>query len=177
MTGTRSRTLAIVVTALAVVAVTLLAVVVREVGSQNRSNRNTLAATTATYLASGSAKAAQAAAQTEVQATLTYNYKTLQADFATALKGMTPSFATQYKKTTEDEVTPLATQYHAISSATVAASGVSEATATSATVLLFVNQAVKNTQLTAKERLDRSRIRVNMVKLDGRWLINDLHPI
>jgi hypothetical protein len=34
----------------------------------------------------------------------------------------------------------------------------------------------QNSQL-AHPRLDRSRIKVSMVKINGRWLINNLSPI
>jgi Mce-associated membrane protein len=176
MSTTRGK-LALGAVALAVVAVTLLAVVMQRVGSQSHSNGDRNAAAAATYIAGPSAKAAEAAAAIEVKATLSYNYKTLQADFATALKGLTPAFATTYKQTTAQQVTPLATQNHAISSANVAAGGVSEASANSATVLLFVDQTVQNTLLTTKARLDRSRIVVDMRRIDGKWLVNHLQPI
>jgi Mce-associated membrane protein len=172
-----SADVAIGAVALAVVALTLLAVIGQRLGSQTASNHRQGSAAAATYLAGSTAHEAQAAAVREVTATLTYNYKTLHADFTKAEAGLTPKFRTTYEQTTADSVTPLATKYHAISSADVAASGVSAVTANSATVLLFVDQTVQNTQLAAKERLDRSRIKATMVKLDGKWLIDDLLPL
>jgi Mce-associated membrane protein len=159
---------------LAVLVAVLLAVVASLVSSRTASNKNSTP--TGGYLAGPDAIAAQAAASTEARATLTYSYQSLAADFAAAERGLTPHFRTSYQSTTAQSVTPLATKYHAISTATVTNAGVSAATAQTATVLLFVDQTVQNTQL-AHPRLDRSRIRVSMVKLNGRWLIDNLSPI
>jgi len=172
----RRSQLAIGAVALAVIAVVLLTVVMQRVSSRSASNHRGATQAEASYLAGPSARAAAAAASTETRATLTYNYKTLAADFATAEKGLTPAFRASYAHTTATSVTPLATKYHAISTASVAATGVSASTATTATVLLFVDQTVQNTQL-PQPRLDRSRIVVSMVKVDGRWLVDHLKPL
>jgi Mce-associated membrane protein len=161
--------------ALAVVVLAVLAVVTQRLSSQTASTHRHTAAAAASYLAGPAALAAAAAAKTETQATLTYNYKTLTTDFAAAEKGLTPSFRVRYQSTTAASVTPLATKYHAVSMATISAGGVSTASADSATILLFVDQTVQNSQL-AHPRLDRSRIKVSMVKTDGRWLIEPLAP-
>jgi hypothetical protein len=172
----RISRLAVGAVALAVVALVLLAVVMQQVSSQTAADHRLQAESAGSYLAGPSAKAAAQAASTEVRATLTYSYKTLHADFLNAEKGLTPAFRTSYDHTTATSVTPLATKYHAVSSASVAGAGVSAATATTATVLLFVDQTVQNTQL-PQPRLDRSRIKVAMVKTNGRWLINGLTPL
>jgi Mce-associated membrane protein len=160
---------------LAVVMVILLVVISALLSSQTSKNGNTAAASPA-YLLGASAHAAQDAAVAEVKATLTYNYKTLDANFAAAERGLTPSFRVSYSHTTETSVRPLASKYHAISTASVAAAGVSAASENAATLLLFVDQTVQNTQL-PHPRLDRSRIRVSMVRTNGHWLINHLAPL
>jgi Mce-associated membrane protein len=161
---------AIVAVTLAVIAVTLLAVVM-----QRRVDNNS--GSSASSLFGPTAAAARKAAASEVAATLTYNYKTLQADFARAEQGMTPAFRTTYQQTTADSVSPLATKYKATSSATVIATGVSAVTPNSATVLVFANQIVDNTQLRTNARLDRTRIRASLVLQNGKWLISNLIPI
>jgi Mce-associated membrane protein len=173
--GSRSG-LAVVVVIVATVVLVLLAVTTLLVSSRTASKHRHDAAVGSSYLAGPSALAAEAAATSETRATLTYNYKTLAADFAAAEKGLTPGFRSSYAHTTATSVTPLATKYHAISSATVAAEGVSAASANAATVLLFVDQTVQNSQL-PRPRLDRSRIKVSMVKIDGHWLVDHLSPI
>jgi Mce-associated membrane protein len=166
--------LAVAAVALAVIAVTVLAVVMQWHSSRNRQSNEGAAS----YLAGTSAQAAEAAAVREVTATLTYNYKTLAADFANAEKGLTPGFRTSYAQTTATSVEPLAKKYAAISTASVSASGVSSASQSgnAVTVLVFADQTVQNSQL-AHPRLDRTRIQVSMVNLGGKWLIDHLTPL
>jgi Mce-associated membrane protein len=154
----------------------LLAVVAQRVSAQTSRDHHRQVATAAAYLAGPNALAAERAAVTETRATLTYSYKTLASDFAAAEKGLTPSFRSSYLHTTATSVQPLAVKYHAISSATVTGAGVSAASADTATVLVFVDQTVRNTQL-PRPRLDRSRISVGMQKLNGHWLVNHLSPL
>jgi Mce-associated membrane protein len=165
-----------VAVAVVVVVAALLAVVTGRLSSRTAQNKRNNAAISASYLASPNAIAAEAAASRETRATLTYNYKTLSADYAAAEAGLTPRFRANYLTTTASSVTPEATKTQAVSAAAVTAGGVSVATATTATVLLFVDQTVTN-NLLAHPRLDRSRIKVSMVKLNGRWLVDNLSPI
>ncbi|HEX3823043.1 MAG TPA: hypothetical protein VHV79_01105 [Mycobacteriales bacterium] len=159
--------------ALVLVVAALLGIVLHRLSAQNDRQH---AAATAAYLGGPAAQAAEASASREATATLTYNYKTLAANFATAEAGMTPSFRASYLKSTETLVTPTAPKTQADSTAAVTAGGVSQASATTATVLLFVDQTVTN-NLLAHPRLDRSRIEVSMVKVNGKWLINNLVPL
>jgi len=113
------------------------------------------------------------AATGAVASVLSYDYRHLDSDFARAQGLLTPKFRKQYDDTTAKGVRPLATKYKAISSADVSAAGVVETGSDRAVVLVFVNQTVTNTQLTAP-RLDRSRIKVTLVRSHGRWLIDKL---
>jgi Mce-associated membrane protein len=113
------------------------------------------------------------AATSGVATVLSYDYRHLDADFAKAQRLLTAHFRKQYDDTTAKGVRPLATKYKAISSADVSAAGVVEAGSDRAVVLVFVNQTVTNSQLTAP-RLDRSRIDVTLVRSHGRWLIDKL---
>lgn len=170
--GTAAK-LAIAAIVLAVIAVTVLAVVMQRFSSRtDRANSEVIAS----YLAGSSARAAETAAISEVRATLTYNYKTLTADFANAEKGMTPTFRANYAHTTTSLVAPVARKQSAISTADVSAAGVSSAAPNAVTVLVFANQTVQNTLL-AHPRLDRTRIKVSMLNLHGTWLIDSLIPL
>ena len=122
------------------------------------------------------ATAALAAATGGVASVLSYNYKSLDADFATAEALLTPSFRTSYEATTAKTVQPLAAKYKAVSTAQVSAAGIIASTTSAAKVLVFVSQQVTNTQLSAP-RLDRSRIVVDLVHTHGQWLINKLTPV
>jgi Mce-associated membrane protein len=162
--------------ALVMVVVAVLGVVAWRASAQTAANRGSQSGAAASSLAGPAALAAQAAAITEVRATLTYSYAHLATDFAAAEKDLTPDFRATYVTTTAQQVTPLAKKYHAVSSAVVTDAGVSSSTPTAVTVLLFVDQTVHNTRLSAP-RLDRSRIKAVMVKQNGRWLIEGLTPL
>jgi Mce-associated membrane protein len=157
----------------AVVAVVALAVavaVVLAVAVTTLSNR------TGGQASPAASAAAEKAATTGAQAALSYDYRHLSTDFAAAKKLMTPSFAKDYTAKTTQDVQALALKYHAVSVATVEAAGVGSMSSSHATVLVFVDQTVRNSQLSAP-RLDRSRVQVSLVNSGGRWLINNLSPI
>ena len=125
---------------------------------------------------SASSAAAEKAATTGAQASLSYDYRHLSTDFAAAEKLMTPSFKANYANQTSHKVQAPAVKYHAVSVATVEGAGVASMTSSRATVLVFVDQTVRNTQLSAP-RLDRSRVQVSLVRSGGKWLINNLSPL
>jgi Mce-associated membrane protein len=160
-----SRVAVVAVVALAVAVAVVLAVVVT--GLSNRTGGQTSTAASAS---------AEKAATTGAQAALSYDYRHLSTDFAGAEKFMTASFASDYKSKTAHDVQALALKYHAVSVATVSSAGVGSMSSSRATVLVFVDQTVRNTQLSAP-RLDRSRVQVSLVRSGGKWLINNLSPI
>lgn len=147
---------------LAVIAVTLLAVVTAKLSDRHADRSN--------------ATAALSAASNGVATVLSYNYKSLDGDFAKAEALLTPAFRKKYDTTTAKAVQPLAAKYHAVSTAQVTSGGVMSASGSHAQVLVFVSQQVTNTQLSAP-RLDRSRIVVDLRKSGNRWLIDNLNPV
>jgi Mce-associated membrane protein len=116
------------------------------------------------------------AATAETAAALTYNYQTLDSDFAKAEAGMSTSFRANYAQTASQQVAPLARHNHAVTTGTIAAAGVISATATKVQVLVFADQTVQNKLLNATSRLDRSVIQVSMIKQGGHWVIDGLTP-
>jgi len=116
-----------------------------------------------------------AAARSATQGVLSYDYRHLDKDFAAGRKLLTPGFAKDYDETTK-AVAPTATQYHAVVTAQVTAAGARNVTPDSAVVLLFVDQTSTNTKH-AQPRIDQSRVRVTMVRQDGRWLLSKLEAL
>ncbi|HVT20433.1 MAG TPA: hypothetical protein VHE57_03475 [Mycobacteriales bacterium] len=155
-----------IVTAVCVVLAIAAGVVLALAAHSNSRHRATAAARVA----------ALEAAKKETALALTYDYRTLDADFQRAEAGMSRKFRASYAETAATSVTPLAQKTHAISTGTVAAGGVVMATPERARVLVFANQVIQNQQLNATSRLDRSVIDVSMVKEDGHWVIDDLNP-
>ena len=116
------------------------------------------------------------AASSAVATVLSYDYRHLSADFAAAEQLLTPSFRKQYDATTAKGVEPLESKYKAVSTASANAAGIVSLSGSRAVVLVFVQQTVTNTQLSAP-RLDRSRVDVSLVKSGSRWLIDKLTPL
>ena len=114
---------------------------------------------------------AMAAAHEHAAVILSYDYRHLDADFAAARRTLTGSFARDYRATTSKMVRPGAEQYHVVVKAEVAAESVVSATADQVVVLLFVNQTTTSTRLDGP-RVDLNRVRMTLVKVDGRWLVN-----
>jgi Mce-associated membrane protein len=165
-TGGRGGPAAVVaVVALAVAVAVVLAVVVTGLSHRTGGQGS-----------SASSAAAEKAATNGAQAALSYDYRHLSANFAAAEKLMTPSFKANYTHETASSVKGPAVKYHAVSVATVEGAGVASMTSSRATVLVFVDQTVRNTQLSAP-RLDRSRVQVSLVRSGGKWLINNLSPL
>ena len=119
---------------------------------------------------------AAAAATSGVATVLSYDYRHLANDFHRADSLLTAGFRKKYDKTTAAAVEPLAQKYQARSSAQVTAAGTITTSVDRVVVLVFVDQTVTNSQLTAP-RLDRSRIEVTLVHQGARWLIDRLSPI
>jgi Mce-associated membrane protein len=120
---------------------------------------------------------ALAAATTSVAKVLSYDYRHLGRDFQRAEAQLTPRFRRQYGKATANGVEPLAAKYRATSTAVVPEGGAGAVSVSTdrVVVLVFVDQTVTNSQLSAP-RLDRSRMNVTMVHQGGRWLIDALRP-
>jgi len=119
---------------------------------------------------------ATAAATSGVATVLSYDYRHLASDFHRAEGLLTARFRKKYDSTTAAAVEPLAQKYQARSSAQVTAAGTISTSVHRVVVLVFVDQTVTNSQLTAP-RLDRSRIKVTLADQGGRWLIDQLSPI
>lgn len=117
-----------------------------------------------------------AAATSGVATVLSYDYRHLDSDFKRAESLLTAKFRKKYDETTAAAVKPLAQKYQARSSAQVTAAGNITTGVDKAVVLVFVDQTVTNSQLSAP-RLDRSRIDVTLVRQGDRWLIDALSPI
>ncbi|MDX6287502.1 MAG: Mce-associated rane protein [Frankiales bacterium] len=119
---------------------------------------------------------AVAAASVAMTNVLSYDYKTIDADIARAQRYLTGTFRTEYVATTEKTVKDAAVRNKATVKADVAYAGAIKASPNKATVLIFVDQTATNTALKAP-RIDRNRIRLEMSKVNGKWLVAKLTPL
>lgn len=92
----------------------------------------------------------------------------LDENFAAAAEGSTGEFKDQYAQSSE-QLRRLLAENKAAAHGMVVESAVKAASPDTVEVLLFVDQSVSNAA-TPEPRLDRSRIRMTMKKVDGRWL-------
>ena len=119
---------------------------------------------------------AAAAARAHAQKILSYDHRTLDADFAAARKALTGSFKDQYATTTDTVVRPSAEQYKAVVEAEVVATSVVRASADRVVVLVFVDQTTTSTRLEGP-KVDLNRVRMTLVDVDGNWLVSELDAL
>jgi Mce-associated membrane protein len=112
------------------------------------------------------------AARTYAQQIGGYNYNSLNADFGKVLSNSTPSFRHSYSQSSNALKSTLV-KYKASATATVISAGIISATTNSASVLVDLNQVVKNT-LTKSSTTSRSQISMNLSRSNGKWLINNV---
>jgi Mce-associated membrane protein len=109
-------------------------------------------------------------------ALLSYSPDTLDKDFATAKTHLTGDFLNYYTQFTAEIVTPAAKQKAVKTSAAVVRSAMAQLQATSAEVLLFINQTT-----TSKENPDgsftASSVKVGLTKVGNDWLISAFDPV
>lgn len=114
---------------------------------------------------------AQATSAARVVATemATYSYQSLNKEFAAVERHSTPSFAATFKKQSSSLVSTLQ-KYKATSSGTVRVAGVVQASASSAQVLVIVDQTIHNTAISTPSPQVNGLL-LTMVHRDGHWLL------
>ncbi|RSN85344.1 hypothetical protein DMH26_34205 [Streptomyces sp. WAC 05379] len=123
------------------------------------------------------------AAQKAAPLVLSYDYRHLDKDFASAHAHLTGGFHAEYGKTTKAVVGPTAKKYRAVVKATIAApaTGTPAASVVSASpdkvvVLLFINQVTESTQVSGA-RVDLNRVRMTMTRTDGGWKVSGVDAL
>lgn len=114
--------------------------------------------------------AATAAAKTEIQQILTYNYKTLSTDLARASADTTGQFSGEFSVMAGQMIGPQAKQQQTVTKAVVPVAAPVDSSGNQVTVLVFVDQSTTNKQQ-AKPQVNGSQLRVTMQKVNGRWLV------
>ncbi|OZG28870.1 RDD family protein [Williamsia sp. 1138] len=115
-------------------------------------------------------------AQSSTVALLSYQPDSVEADLNSAAKTLTGGFLDYYSKYTKEVVIPAAKEKKVDTQAEAVGAGVVSADAHNATVLVFINQTtttVDNPQPTKVA----STVQVNLVHVDGHWLVDEFKPI
>lgn len=101
-----------------------------------------------------------------------YDFNKLQENFSGVTEDATLRFAQQYEQV-GSKLTELIKKHQAVSKGEVVASGVQSFEEDRAVVVLFVDQTITNTN-SPQPRIDRNRMRMTLVRQDGRWLVDDV---
>lgn len=109
------------------------------------------------------------AARTEAVAFLTVDHQDMDPLIDAVLAGATGDFAEQYAAQ-RDVLTREAVRTEATSTGEVVALGVGDLDADSATVLVAANSTVTNTRTGPRGQVRFYRLRLDLVREDGRWL-------
>ena len=124
--------------------------------------------------------AATEAARSAAEVVLSYDYETLDEDFAAAQAVSTGAFKEEYAETSENAIRSVATETQAQVSAEPLSAGVVSATDSSVVVLLFVDQTTLSNRLD-QPKTDQNRVRFTMVRttVDGadRWLVSEVDAL
>jgi hypothetical protein len=103
---------------------------------------------------------------------LTYDYRHLDKDFAAVLNGSTGGFKKDFASR-QSEAKTLFTQGKAIANGQVLDAAVASSTSTSATVLLVLDQSVKNVSV-PNGTVKHYRMQLQLTKVGSAWLVSDV---
>jgi Mce-associated membrane protein len=101
-----------------------------------------------------------------------YDYQHLDTEFREVAARMTPDFAKSYLETS-GKLTPTFEQYKTQVTARIQGWGVTSASTSNATVVVFLDQTVRTSRSSAP-RIDRNRLEIQLVHTDGKWLVSKL---
>lgn len=110
---------------------------------------------------------------------LSYDYRTIEQDFARARVYTTGDLTQSYRRLTEALV-PTARKQRTVQQATVAGAAVESAAPDRVEVLLFMNMGVVKTlpgDRQPRRQVSQSRARLVMVKKDSHWLVAELSTL
>lgn len=146
----------------AIVVLLVAAVVVESVRLHDADNRG---------LSSRERTVIQVATQYAVQFA-TYNYRSLDQDFALTESHAVEPFLSTYRSETS-QIRPTLLRFKSSSTGTVLGAGIASLTSSSAVVDLFLDQTISNSA-SAQPRVDTERVKMTLVRRGGRWLISQV---
>ena len=101
-----------------------------------------------------------------------YDYRRLDADFASALSLTTGDFTGEYRDFADKVVKPVAEENQVVVRATVNQAGTTgQNTPDQVVALVLVDQVTTSSKI-QDQAVDRSRVRMTLVERDGKWLVS-----
>lgn len=107
---------------------------------------------------------------------LAYDHATVDEQVAAASDGLTGDFRDEYTNLMKNVIAPGAKEKSITVQVSVQASSVVSAEADRAVTLLFLNQ-ITTSSVNPEAVSSGSRVRVELEKHDGRWLVSRLTPV
>lgn len=107
---------------------------------------------------------------------LSYDHRNVEHHFASVLSSLGGEFRPQFEEVSRQVIVPSAQQRQVVTNADVVGTSVIGARPDRAELLLFVNQSTTSAEQ-PDTKLDGSRVRVTVERIDSRWLITELKPI
>lgn len=111
----------------------------------------------------------------QIQEVFGYDYQTVERSLTDAYSLLTPDYRQEFEERATKDIIPQARERQVVSQASVVGVGVLAAQRDSASVMVFMNRTV--TDKSRQPVYDGSRLRVDYLKVDGKWLINYITPI
>jgi Mce-associated membrane protein len=110
-----------------------------------------------------------------VEELLSYDYKSIDADYAAEKRWLTPDFADEYSKLINGQFTPAAKKAHLVTQARVVAGGIEDADSDKVELLFFVNVVISPGKSTPS--VTGTRLHVVLEHVGGNWLISAIDPV
>ncbi|PPJ25555.1 hypothetical protein [Nocardia nova] len=119
---------------------------------------------------------ALAAADAGVPKLLSYQADSVDRDLGSASGLLTGDFKNRFQSLVRDTIVPAAKQQQTVTKASVVGKSVVKASVDAVTVLMFIDQSTTGKD-TPQPRLDASRVRIQLDRVGGQWLISGLQPV
>lgn len=116
------------------------------------------------------------AASKQAVAMLAYDFADVDNQLSAAADGLTGSFRDEYAKLVQDTIAPGAKEKQLTVQVSVQAAAPVSTTPDEAVVLLYLNQITTSSDV-PDARTSGSRVRMQLQKVDGRWLVDQLTPV
>jgi Mce-associated membrane protein len=114
-------------------------------------------------------------AEKQIPEVFGYDYQTVERSLTDAYSLLTPEYRREFEDRATQDIIPQARERQLVSQAHVVGVGVLAAQRNSASVMVYLNRTV--TDKSRQPMYDGSRLKVDYLKVDGRWLINYITPI
>ncbi|HZQ32279.1 MAG TPA: mammalian cell entry protein [Mycobacterium sp.] len=116
-------------------------------------------------------------AQKQIPKVFGYDYQTVGQSLREDYAFLTPAYRHEFESKANSDIIPQARERQIMSQANVVGVGVMEARRNSGSVLVFINRTVSDKTNRQQPIYDGARLKVDYVRVDGKWLINYITPI